>query len=222
MIRPTLPVALLAAVAAAAAVPAAAERYRVDLIVFADKSGTGSESPVAAQAPELKGSIEPYESSQLRAAGIEILPDDQFGLMEHWGHLRNSRYHQPLLRLAWYQKDPPADRTVSLHLHHGAPFSELTPSGSSTIYPLNGTVALLVGRYLHLDVDFLWTQANGTDLTSYRLHERRRLKRDELHHLDSPKVGILVRAQRAPEAGTVPPKPEPKKPAKPAPSRKKR
>jgi hypothetical protein len=219
MIRPATFIALLAALAVA---PASAERYRVDLIVFADKSGAGAESPLPVQTADLKGALEPYETQQLRAAGIEVLPDELFGLLDAWNHLRNSRNHQPLLRVAWYQKDPPADRTVSLHLHHGAPFSDLTAGSipaDQKIYPLDGSVALIVGRYLHLDADLVYTQpVDSGALGSYRLHERRRLRRDELHHLDSPRIGILVRAQKA----DVTPKPEAKPKPKPAPPKKKK
>ena len=215
-----LPAFLIGALAAA---PASAERYRIDLIVFADKSGVGAEAPLAVQAPDLKGAIEPYEVQQLRAAGIELLPDELFGLLEAWNHLRNSKNHQPLLRLAWYQKDPPTDRTVSLHLRYGAAFSPLVPGATASeqkIYPLDGSVALIVGRYLHLDVDLVYTQVTeGGDLGSYRLHERRRLRRDELHHLDSPRIGLLVRAQKADV--TPPPAPKPK-PAPKAPPQKKK
>jgi hypothetical protein len=219
MNRPALFAALTLALFAASA---SAERYRVDLILFADRSGVGGESARPVQAPDLKGSIEPYETAQLRAAGIEMIPDEQFGLGEAWGHLRNSRNHQPLLRLAWYQKDPPTERTVSLHLHYGTPFSELTPGGSSSVYPVDGTVALIVGRYLHLDADLAFTQAAGTgELSSYRLHERRRLRRDELHHIDSPRLGMLVRAQKADPKADAAPKAAPKPSAKPPQKKKK-
>ena len=207
---------LAALVAALVSAPAFAERYRVDLIVFADKTGAGTESALAVQVPNLKGALEPTDTAALRAAGIEMLPEDQFGLNDAWNHLRNSRNHQPLLRYAWIQNDPPADRTVSLHIRYGSPFAALDAAGSSAVYPLDGSVALLVTRYLHFDADLVWTETAGAgELGSYRLHERRRMRRDEIHHLDSPKLGLLARVQKA-EA----PKAETKTAPKAAPSRK--
>lgn len=200
---------LAGAVALLLALPTAlhAERYRVDLIVFADKTGAGDEAPLAVQAP-LERALELHDSAGLAKAGIELLPDTSFGLTEAWSRLRNSRDHQPLLRLAWVQKDPPAERGVALRLRHGVPYSELTAQGSSTVYPVDGTVALRAGRFLHLDADFVHTQADRAgELSSYRLRERRRLRRDELHHLDGPKLGVLVRVQRAD------PKPDNRSPA---------
>lgn len=194
------PFALLAAALLAATLPATAlaERYRVDLILFADRSAAAGESSQPLLLPEAGKTLEPWEAAPLRAAGIEILPDESFGLTEEWNRLRNSRNHEPLVRIAWIQKDPPAERTVALRLRHGTPVTGMTATGSTEVYPVDGWVALLAGRYLHLDANFVQTQAlEAGDLRSFRLRERRRLKRDELNHLDSPRLGVLVRAQRA-------------------------
>lgn len=199
----------LALFAALASSSAAAERYRVDLILFADRSAAAGESSQPLMLPEPGKTLEPWESVPLRNAGIEILPDDQFGLTEQWNRLRNSKNHQPLVRVAWIQKDPPAERGVALRLRHGSPLTGMTAGGSTEVYPVDGWVALLAGRYLHVDANFVQTQAlEDGELRSFRLRERRRLKRDELNHLDSPRLGVLVRAQRAD------PKPAPAKPKK--------
>jgi hypothetical protein len=206
---------LLLALALAAPSTALAERYRVDVILFADRSAPANESTLTLQQPNVAKALEPYDTSQLRAAGIELLPDDQFGLVKEWSHLKNSKNHQPLLRLAWLQKDPPAERGVSLRLHWGNPMTQVSTLRSSQVYPVDGTVALLAGRFLHLDVELAYTQELNGELRSFRLKERRRLKRDELHHIDSPRLGVLARAQRAD------PKPVAQAPAK-APAAKKR
>ena len=188
----------LALLALFAPATALAERYRVDLILFADRSAAAGESSQPLLLPEAGKTLEPWEAAPLRAAGIEILPDESFGLTEEWNRLRNSRNHEPLVRIAWIQKDPPAERTVALRLRHGTPVTGMTATGSTEVYPVDGWVALLAGRYLHLDANFVQTQAlEAGDLRSFRLRERRRLKRDELNHLDSPRLGVLVRAQHA-------------------------
>ena len=212
-----------AAALLAAAMPttAQAERYRVDLIVFADRSTPSGESPQPVAPPDGVKALEPWETAPLRNAGIEILPDDQFGLTDAWNRLRNSKNHTPLLRLAWLQKDPPAERGIAIRLKQGTPLTGLTPDGSQLVYPVDGWVALLAGRFLHLDASFAYTQAVAEgDLRSFRLKERRRLKRDELNHLDSPRLGILVRASRADPTPVPAPAPAPA-PAKPAPAKKK-
>lgn len=181
---------------------AQAERYRVDLILYVDKTGSGGEVSVRPSLPELSRVIELGESAQLRSAGIEILPDESFGLSREWKRLANSQRHQPLLRLAWIQKDPPAENGPGLRLRSGTPViwnsSGAGGSRSAELYPVDGSVRLLMGRFLHLDADLGYTvnRENG-ELGSYRLQERRRMRRDELHHLDSPRMGLLVRVQKA-------------------------
>jgi hypothetical protein len=192
---------------------ARAERYRVDLILFGDRSAAAGESTVPLLMPNLANAIEPFEASKLRAAGIEMIPDAEFGLTDAWAHLKNSKNHQALLRLAWYQKDPPAERGTSLHLHVGEPFSRLMPAGSSGVYPVDGTIALLAGRFLHFDAELVFTQEVSGELRSFHLKERRRVKRDELHHLDSPRLGLLLRAQRADEKSESKPAAKPARPA---------
>jgi hypothetical protein len=187
-----LAVALLAAPLAARA-----ERYRVDLILFADRAVPAAESTQPLIIPDVARALEPFETTPLRNAGIELLPDESFGMVEEWNRLKNSRDHQPLLRLAWLQADPPAERGVSLRLHWGKPFTEVAQLSAQRVYPVDGTVTLLASRYLHLDAEFVHTQELGGELRSFRLKERRRLKRDELNHLDSPRLGVLMRAPRA-------------------------
>lgn len=192
---------------------AQAERYRVDLILFADRSAAAGESAQPLMLPEPGRTLEPWESVPLRNAGVEILPDEEFGLTEQWNRLRNSKNHQPLVRVAWIQTDPPAERGVALRLRHGSPVTGMSAGGSTEVYPVDGWVALLAGRYLHIDANFVHTQAlDDGELRSFRLRERRRLKRDELNHLDSPRLGVLVRAKRADPKTVAKPAAKPKKP----------
>lgn len=201
MIHRTRLAAVIAAACALAPAAAMADRYRVDLILYADKTGSGGETPVPARLPELTRTFDPSDASQLRAAGIDILPDDAFGLTREWKHLANSQRHQPLLRLAWLQKDPPSENGPGLRLRSGSPMVLNTagPQGmrSSELYPVDGSVRLLMGRFLHLDADLGYTISteNGEPAT-FRLQERRRMRRDELHHLDSPRLGLLVKVRK--------------------------
>lgn len=180
---------------------ALAERYRVDLILYGDKTGSGSEVSVRPSLPDLTRVIELSDSAQLRSAGIEILPDEVFGLSREWRRLANSQRHQPLLRLAWIQKDPPSENGPGLRLRSGTPqvwnSSGAGGARSAELYPVDGSVRLLMSRFLHLDADlgYTITRDNG-ELGSFRLQERRRLRRDELHHMDSPRMGLLVRVQK--------------------------
>jgi hypothetical protein len=184
---------LLAVLLAGAATAARAETYRVDLIVFLDKSG-GSEAGRRVEAPNLAGAIDIDSPVALANAGITILPESQFALNDEWQHLRNAKRYQPLLKLAWTQKDPPAERGPSLRVHLGQAFAVSEALAATTASPVDGTIALLLEHYLHLDADLVYTlPVGGGGFVSYGLKEKRKMKRDELHHLDSAKLGILVK-----------------------------
>lgn len=177
------------------ALPAAAETYRMDLIVFLDIYGSGSEAGEPAATPELQGAIDPDDVGRLHAAGINVLPDAQFALTQEWQRLRNSKQFKPLLRLAWTQQNPPGERGPALRIAYGKPqvVNDEQTLGAWSLREVEGSVALLLGRYLHLDADLLYNESGR----SWRLHERRRMRRDEVHHLDSPRLGILARVTKA-------------------------
>lgn len=194
--RRTVQFALLfAAIALLIATPARADRFRVDLIVFLDLEAAGE--PGTAPQPPLDGiAIAADDAAGLQAAGIRVLPDAEFGLQEHWNRLRNSRRFRPLSRLAWEQDQPPAANGPRLAVRHGEPIAITDPLTYSSflIAPVEGSVSLLQSRYLHLDVDLRYTESGNS--SQFALSERRRMRRDELHHLDSPKLGVLARVQR--------------------------
>lgn len=150
-----------------------AATYRVDLIVFTDKH-TNAET--SARSPNLTGTIEWNDAPALAAAGIRVLPADSFGLTGTLAKLKTSGRYQPLTTVAWTQSNPRGERGPSIRL-------------TSTDAPaLDGSVTLLLGTYLHVDVDLSY---NGQ-----LLRERRKMKRDELHFIDGAKLGVLTRVTR--------------------------
>lgn len=175
--------------------PALAESYRVDLIVFLDLGASG-ESGRAPQLPTLTRALETGNAAALESAGIRVLPESDSSLNEHWQRLRSSKNYRPLAKLSWVQRNPPAENGPGLRLRQGEPMT-VSGDGVQLLSPLDGSVRLLLGRYLHLDADLVYTQPVEGGHLSYRLNERRRMRRDELHHLDSPKLGVIARVQRA-------------------------
>jgi hypothetical protein len=56
---------------------------------------------------------------------------------------------------------------------------------------LEGTIRFFMSRHLHLDVNLLFRDESGNVV--YRLSEQRKLKSQETHYFDHPKLGVLVR-----------------------------
>ena len=181
------------------ALPAtAAETYRMDVIVFLDLSVTGEAGGALTQ-PDVGRALALDNAAALSAAGITVLPDEQFGLQEQWQRLRNSKRYRPLIRLAWTQRDPPAERGPALRVRLGQ--AQVAGSadgfGAQAVSPVEGSVAMLLNRYLMLDSDLVYSVPVGGNYQSYTLRERRRMRRDELHYIDSPKLGMVARVTRA-------------------------
>jgi hypothetical protein len=174
-----------------------ADDYRVDLIVFLDSASAG-EAGTAPRAISLDG-IALDDAATLAGAGIRVLPESDFALQEQWNRLRNASRFKPLIRLAWIQRNPPSIQGPALHLRYGQPLP-VTATDGSMLFPVDGSVRLLMGRYLHLDAQLQYTTVGSSgNPVSYRLDEKRRMRRDEIHHLDSPKLGILTKVSKQPE-----------------------
>lgn len=59
---------------------------------------------------------------------------------------------------------------------------------------LEGTIRFFMSRHLHLDVDLLFRDVTaGSGNVVYRLSEQRKLKSQETHYFDHPRLGVLVR-----------------------------
>jgi hypothetical protein len=200
--RPTAPLRriVLAAALGLFAQTACAETYRVDLIVFLNLWGTEGEAGTPLTARDLGATLEPGDAAGLRARGIQMLPEDQFGLQDEWAKLRASARFRPLVKMAWTQNDPPESGGPAIHVQYG-PEQTITVPGSMyslSLRQIDGSVRLLLSRYLHLDADLAGGKAGGEDGgQTWRLDESRKLRRDELHHLDSAKLGILARVTLA-------------------------
>lgn len=176
-----------------------AQTWRVDLIVFrflgpADEAGIPSLAKTTTPAAD---AIELDDTARLAASGVTLLPEAEFGLGPEWASLRSSREFRPMLKLAWMQKDPPTERGPRLRIQAGAKLSLSDPAtlSAAEISEIEGSISLLQSRYLHLDTDLVFTEP-GDAPQSWRLEERRRMRSDELHHLDSPRVGVLVKVTK--------------------------
>ncbi len=59
---------------------------------------------------------------------------------------------------------------------------------------LNGLIRVTRGRFLHLDTDLLLKDQDSPEI--YRVQLSRRMRSEELHYIDHPKLGIIIRAER--------------------------
>jgi len=89
---------------------------------------------------------------------------------------RSAGYH-PLMHVAWTQTIKANRIGTAVHLYNQ----------SDTV---NGFFRIQRGHYLHMITDLEY-HPNGSLI--YRLTEKRRFKLNEIHYLDHPKFGVIVK-----------------------------
>jgi len=199
---------------------AVAVDYTVELVVYTLlQRDTGAEQWSAPRTlPDTERSLMLGESSTIMLEGtrnLQAIADT----------LRRSDRHRLLLHWYWQQPGWPVTqaRPVLVQIPAGGalPVTNL-PSGlskftldsardgqlsaasaSQAATPLlDGTVNLIAGEILQVDVDLLYR--DPTLGVPVRLQESRRLRSGELNYLDHPRFGVLVRVAPVTAAATAP------------------
>ena len=154
--------------------------YRIELIAFGQNAVT-SESW-----PEDPGVPDPIRASSTLIDAVgdssnELVSKDQLALGPVAYTLRKNGM-SPLLHIGWMQqvKRWKADDWRWIETRD-----------------LRGLVRVTKGRFLHIDVDLLYV--DPVDGQPYRIVASRKMRSNELHHLDHPRVGLLVTATRPEE-----------------------
>ena len=197
--------ALLGAVVTPSA--GASERwFTVEIIVFDDLSNDGIHAelwPPTPGTPSMQGAVElapARESGGLRA--FRLVDRSELSLNRVRNSLRRSARYRPLLHAGW--------RVPGLRRGAARPARLSARLGEGGERPtVQGTVKVSLERYLHVEVDLLYsrpeTEATATpDATltrptppiQFRLAAERRMRSRELHYIDHPLFGVLVRITR--------------------------
>lgn len=158
--------------------------------------------PVETLSPSADDSVvDAADESKPRQAALDALTA---AIAEYEEQLRQTSYvwtpeladlRAPLARLrrrfdvlaagAWHQPLPPRDQPQPLLVQAGT-------ADASRRFPLEGWLAVTIGRYLHLEAR-LQVVLPGGGLAV--LAERRRMRSNELHYLDHPAIGLLAQAR---------------------------
>jgi hypothetical protein len=187
--------------------PASAEDYAVELLVFSTQSADagGERWPLPASLPATEQSL------NLGEGGMQALSGGR-GLQAIADSLRRSNSYRPLLHWRWTQ--PGWERNQARALHVQVPAGSALPltqpsamASKAALQPLrsasdpaavtgaglpllDGTVSLTRSRFLHLAVDLIYVDPDtGVPM---QLKESRRMRSNELHYLDHPRFGVLV------------------------------
>jgi len=152
--------------------------------------------------------------AELAARSYRWLPADTLTLRGMADRLGRSNGYRLLLHGRWLQPVPARDAPEALLIEAGPPLAGMPP--------LQGSFDVTLGRYLHFNAHLYYTEPlldraprgqavpppgleiaapsplGARDLSSegyMQLHQRRRLRSDEVHYLDHPKLGIIVKIE---------------------------
>lgn len=197
-----------------------AKDYIVEMIIFSStQPQTQNTIHVSTQPvhPNLQGALELGVSAN--AQGFIKLPNEVMTLTNKATALNKSGNYKVLKHISWLQPGLVNEDAVPVLIHAGKDYqnefqertyNQLEYSDQSTTYshPVNevdGTVRVVLGRYLHFYTDLAYrlpinisveSEENplGREriLADFEVKSHRKMRSKELHYIDHPLLGILV------------------------------
>jgi hypothetical protein len=196
---------------------------RLALLPPAQEEGGVDEGSGATVAPAIEPVLEPDPlldvlamaaalEEQLEARSFQLIPAEELTMSASADRLARRSGFQVLYHGAWLQPVPPRDAPEYLLLQTGARVAGR--------HQLEGVMAVTLGRYLHFQASFSYTEpgmglepmglvlnpdGSGTPARSPAetrpvmiMNQSRRMRSEEIHYLDHPKLGIIVRIDPVP------------------------
>jgi len=198
----------------------------VEMIFFANTNTDTESVHVSTQAvvPNLVGSISLNQDAQPN--GFVQLPSDTFSLSGKANALNKSGKYRVLKHMAWLQPGLAKEDAIPVRIHAGIDYKDEFKERSFTeadfddrrlpenhqVNELDGTVNVVLGRYLHLYTDLVYRKtfsissgdALGRNriLADFPIKSHRKMRSSTLHYIDHPYLGILIEIRPAGESNT--------------------
>jgi len=169
--------------------------YDIEIVLFSMPDRSSSEQwPVDPGKPGTEGTV--------TLASFKQLPPRDWRLAAEDNALNRSKgRYRTLAHLAWRQPVRSRKRAKPIYVRSKKTLADGFPA-------LEGSIRISVGRYLHVDLDLLLRDRMQTasvdtaDFQAYRFIAHRRMRSGETHYIDHPRIGALVRIEKAPQADT--------------------
>lgn len=144
---------------------------------------------------------------ELNRTSMTWLPVESLTMVNALKAINRQSDLRPIFHGRWRQDVPTRQKPTQVHF--ASVVDEQSPATHLGLAKLEGTLSLSIARYLHFEPR-LWYHADtigldpialpGTDTDEpmipsgfMELHESRRMRSGELHYLDHPKLGVIVR-----------------------------
>lgn len=199
-------------------------RYQVELILFTPRSAPPSQGERFDDAPlppDLDRAVD-LEHGPL-PEGFQVLPAGAAGLAGVKARLQGSGRYRVIAHKLWQQPGLDQAAAMPVRVRGGTDYSARLPHRQAVGYgqgpegpftgietgaldEVDGTVTVVLGRYLHLHTDLVFRtplsragaeprppqELARPGLVSVRVQGQRRMRSRELHYLDHPLLGVLV------------------------------
>ena len=188
---------------------AAAKDYQIEVVLF-ENMRPGQAAGATLYIPRLGNAIG-LTSDTAREMRFELIEQPEM-LVEYADKIRGSGEYRLLRHFGWRQPGLDAKSTRPIRVNVGQGINVYIPedysqykrfipastgptfaSGSReiTTTTVSGILEVRLGRFLHLDARLVFTDPNTQ--RSYRLDQSRKMRSRELHYIDNPRFGMLVR-----------------------------
>lgn len=197
--------------------------YKVEMIIFAQTNDQAFFSEHWPLQDGLKGSTSINEAKE-QTGDFKLLANTEFTLGQAEKLLSSSPRYEILSHIAWQQPGLAEDKAMDMAISGGKDYRDTYPErmesrwevndqgdivevpGPRTLNELDGSVKLVLGRYLHIYTDLIFRKPviverldeETQELTETRtlfdipIQSHRRMRSRELHYIDHPMAGILI------------------------------
>ena len=185
-------------------------RYNIEVVIFEDSHGRylNSEQWPIIHHPEDEFALDSVSKKSKNKRKqpnsdnmMELTRHTSDALGKHVAKLNESERYNVLLHKSWQQAGLKNTDAISIQVDTSG--AKKTGSQSQKLESsLQGTLKLILGRYLHIHTDLLYKRFNsdmqkvsatdGKIFSEFKIKSQRRMRSKELHYIDHPLLGMLV------------------------------
>ncbi|MFN3234029.1 MAG: CsiV family protein [Gammaproteobacteria bacterium] len=189
------------------------DAYQVNVIIF-KRNGAEQLIPDTKTTPKTFASESQFLSlandDATNDGSYQLIAQDEFGLLKELTRLKQSKNYTVLLALSWWQpfQDQPQGQT--LHIYGGQTYNQygemvtVIDDEDASYYQINGTIKISLNTYFDIDthLQFLVPEKDKsvrvsentlTPFKVFEINEELRSRSNELHYLDNPAFGVLIK-----------------------------
>lgn len=185
------------------------ELYQVEVIIFENRQLTQADLEKWPNNPALPEVERAKNLSQADEQLIpyQLLPKSLLNLNTEASNIAHDPNYNLLLHVSWLQPLS-YDHATPVHLYSKDNFTDvhqLQPYDLNKQWKLDGVIAIKKSKYFEIDADLILNKHKPTPLSKsilaeektemllYRLKQQRRMRESELHFIDNPVFGVLIK-----------------------------